>query len=409
MIGFKSGVLRRFFFGFTFCLIIPAMALPVWCQDFTANINEEVLNHRLTGKIYVSDSRYRTVLHPPGAKQEEQLSVIVDRQKGTTILLPPQSTTYEEIENFTPGAYMADLFQSIANLEKIAQKKKIGTETVSGYACEHYAYFDHDFKLADVWYAENLRSFPIKAHIVSGRENGSLKVKTSAGDTRVELSHIKIEPVDAALFTVPRGMTKTEPSREGKKAQPALLETVKGTAPWGRRMGKGGEIQVQMDPRRPVKIILENLAEKSICTYTPIPQGKSLDDVKPIQVVLTKKGQKRKVEFDQHKKTQWVFIRVDEGLLFATVQNEKDPFAFEKDIKIQEGYLTAKALQGLITDPERELTITVTGDNQDGPESEMTLICYRKQYEDPLVEKRMRVPNNKTEIWKFSRMTELKP
>ena len=389
-------------FVFFFCLPTMLLVPSARAGGFSADITQEVFNNHLVGRIYVLNDRYRMELHPRDAERKGRLIIIVDRKKGKTIILPPEATTYEEVENFTPQAYMADLFQSISNLEKIALKKKIGTETVAGYACEHYGFYDRDFLLADVWFATDLDSFPVKAHLKSGREDGNVKIKTNVGDSRMELSHIKIESVDASLFSVPQGVTKAEPRPGVKQEQAVLTETEKGAAPWGRRIGKGGQIHVKTDPRRPTKITLKSLLKDSVCTYTAIPQGKSSDQAKSIQVTLKKKGQLRKIEIDKQKKTEWVFIRVDEGIIFAKVKNEKDPFSFDSAGKIQEGYLTAKELQGLTVDPGRDLSIMVTGDNQDGPDSEVTLTCYRKQYKDQLLEKKVRVLNKETEQWKFS-------
>ena len=402
MVNSQYGVTARFFLGFLSWLVISTMAVSAWCMDFTAHITQDAFNNHFTGKIDVSNDRYRLVLHPPGVAQDERLTVIVNRRTGKTILLPPKSQTYEEVENFTFRAYMVDPFQSISNLEKIAQKKKIGTETVSGYACEHYAFYDQDFKLADVWFATDLDSFPVKAHMVSGRDDGNIKVKTNIGDSKIELSNIKKESVDAGLFDLPQGVTKTHPRPKEEQEQVALTDTQKGSSPWGRRIGKGGEIQVKTDPQRPVKISLKNLADESVCTCTAIPRGNAIEEGTPTQVTLTKKGQRRKIEIDKNKKTERVFIRVKEGMIFTKVINEEDPFSFGNDRKIKEGYLKGKEIQGFITDPDRKLTLSVTGDNQDGPDSDVMLSCYRKQYEDKVFEKKVSISNEKSEIWDFS-------
>ncbi|MBN1907138.1 MAG: hypothetical protein JW927_18810 [Deltaproteobacteria bacterium] len=340
-------------------------------------------------------------LSPAGSTKEDILTVIVDLQKGKTIVFPAQSEGYEEFENFTFQAYAADPFQTVKNLEKTAQKKMIGEETLSGFLCRHYAYYDQDFKLADVWYAKDLQSFPIKAHIVSGRDDGAVKAKTNIGDTKLELSNIRIETVDAGMFLLPSGLLKRNSDKKEKNKPPAVTSILEGASPWGRRITGGGEIHVNTDPDRPVQIIFEYLSNDGVCKYWAIPAGKNADEIKPVMKGYPEKGRLRKIEIDKNKKVERVIIRADAGTIFARVVNKPDPFSFGKDEKIEEGYLIEKELKGITTDPEKTLTVTVTGDYQDGPDSEVTLVCYRKQYEDKVLEKKVIISNEQTEIWKF--------
>lgn len=393
------------------CFLIFSASLslnrPVRASEFAADITTQIMNNNATGRIYVSNTRYRMDLNVQDEKFEKGPIILVDRAKGRTILLNPNTNTYEEFENFSFRAHMIDPFQAITYLEKNVEKRKVGAETVAGYVCDHHAFYDQGFKLADVWFAGKLHAFPIKAHIVSGRDNGNIKVKTNIGDTKLELSHIKEQPIDVALFNVPREFAKAEgpeaPRKKTMHSESAITETAKGTAPWGRRIGKGGEIQVRVDPKRPIKIVFNNLVEESTCTYSILPEGGAQDAAKSNQVVV-KRWQKKEIKIDKNKKIGWVFIRVDRGLVFAAVTNETDPFAFDRDKKIQEGYLHLSVLgsMGICVDPARPLTITVTGDSQDAPESEVSVKCCRDSYKDKAFEKTCRIANGTTETWKFT-------
>lgn len=393
--------------GVLVILLTLSFHLSVWATDFTANISREMLNQKLSGEILVSKDRYRMTLHPQGMNEENNLIVIVDRQNHKTIVLPPHTTTYQEIENFSISAFLVDPFQTLEVLGNTVEKKKIGTEMIAGYACDHYGFYDQDFKLADVWFAPDLDNFPVKAHIVSGRDDGAIQVKSNIGDTKLELSDISEEPIEAALFSVPRGYAKAEaPAKVRKKTAGSLqtvAEVVKGEAPWGRRIGAGGELQVKVDPQRPVKIVFYNRNDTaSSCTYTTFRLGDTQTPVKTGHISMTKKGQKREVTIKKNKQTEWVFIRVDEGMIYANLVNERDPFSFDR-YKLQDGYLTAKGWQsmGMVVTPARKLIVTITGDCQESPSSEVSLLCFQQDYADKVFEEKIQIANRETKTWEF--------
>ncbi|MBN2419837.1 MAG: ankyrin repeat domain-containing protein, partial [Deltaproteobacteria bacterium] len=234
-----------------------------------------------------------------------------------------------------------------------------------------------------------------------------IKVKTNIGDTKLELSNIRIEPVDAGMFLLPSGVIKRN-SGEKDINKTAVTSILEGSSPWGRRITKGGEIHVKTDPNRPVQIIFEYITNDGVCTYWAIPAGKDANEIKPIVKDRPEKGRLRKIEIEKNKRIERVIIRADAGTIFARVVNKSAPFSFEKEEKNEEGYLIRKELRGVATDPERKLTISVTGDNQDAPDSEVTLTCYQKQYENKVFEKKVTVVNGKTETWEFSPGDQIK-
>ncbi len=394
-------VLRRLFCCILSNLLIFIFSLTASGVDFTADISETFLNTDFTGKIYVKDDRYKVSISPTGSVPQGIMTVVVDLKKGKTVLIPDKSGKPEEFENYSVQAYMADPLQTVKNLEKIAQKKIAGEETINGFFCQHYSFYDNDFKLADVWYSKDLGPFPVKAHIVSGRNQGNVSVKSNMGDTKIELNNIRMETVDESMFALPSGQIGIKSGQKAKQEMPADTGILNGTSPWGRRIGKGGEIRVKTDPGRPLKITLKYLTDDAVCSYTAIPKGKTLEEVESIEKNCPEKGYFRKVTFSKNKKTDQVNVRVTEGTVFVIVENEKDPFAFSRDKKLEEGYMVAKEVKGILAEPDRKLTISVTGDNQDGAESEVTLFCYQDQYKEKVFEKKLVMPNGKTETWEF--------
>ncbi|OPX34071.1 MAG: hypothetical protein B1H11_11505 [Desulfobacteraceae bacterium 4484_190.1] len=376
---------------------------PAWGGGFTADISEQVFNTDATGEIFVGDGQYRMDLRVQDKQGGRNPIIIVDRKAGRTLLLNAKTKTYEEAKNFTFRAYMLDPFQSIETLEKTVEKKTAGAETLEGYACDKYEYFDGSAKLAEVWLARDLQ-FPIKIHIVSGRGEGSINVKTNIGDTRVELRNIKEGPVDPGLFRIPEGYARAKRPEPPKKKVAASLPSVsgmeKGTSPWGRRITQGGEIRVKVDPERPCKIRLKNLADQSAYTVTAFKKGALENAAQPKKYTLDKRGQKREVSLGQVKKTREVSIRVDQGLIYAVVMNEKKDF--DRDDTVREAYLIENQAMGYTVEPKKELKISMTGDSQDSAYSEVKLIGYRQEYKDKLFEEVVRLGNGKSKSWTFA-------
>lgn len=374
-----------------------------WGAGFTADISEQVFNTDAKGTISVGNGQYRMDLHVQDKKGGGSPIIIVDRKAGHTLLLDAKTKTYEEAKNFTFLAYMLDPFQSVENLERMVEKKPAGIETVAGYACDKYEYFDGSAKLAEVWFARDLQ-FPIKIHIVSGRDSGSIKVKTNIGDTRVELRNIKEGTVDPNLFRIPEGYSKAKRPEAPKKKAAASLPSVsgmeKGTSPWGRRITQGGEIRVKVDPERPCKIRVTNIADQSVYTLTAFRKGAPENAAEPKQYTLDRRGRKVEVSLGEGKKTREVSIRVDQGLIYAVVMNEKKKFDW--DDTVREAYLTENQGMGYMVDPKKELKISMTGDSQDSAESEVKLIGYRKDYKDKLFEEVVRLGNGKSKLWTFA-------
>jgi len=376
---------------------------PAWAGGFTADISKQVFNTDATGKIYVGDGQYRMDLHVQDKRGGGNPIIIVDRNVGRTLLLDAKTKTYEEAKNFTFRAYMLDPFQSVETLGRTVEKKAVGAKTLAGYACDKYEYFDGSAKLAEVWFSRDLQ-FPVKIYIVSGRGEDAINVKANIGDTWVELRNIKEGPVDPGLFSIPEGYAQAKrpeaPKRKVAASLPSVSGMEKGTSPWGRRITQGGEIRVKVDIERPCKIRVTNLADQSAYTLTTFRKDAPENATQPKQYTIDKRGKKREVSLGQGKKTREVSIRVDQGLIYAVVTNEKKDF--ERDDTVREAYLIDKQGMGYTVDPTKELKISMTGDSQDRAESEVKFIGYHQDYKDKLFEEVVRLDNGKSKSWTFS-------
>ena len=395
---------KSVFCGWLSCLtvILTVIFLCTSAQaaEFTADISERIFNHDVTGKIYVKDAKYRMDLDDK--KTGEKPVIIVDRKGGFTKLLNTKTKQYQEAKNFTFLAFMVDPFQSLAKWDSVLQKKKVGIESVAGYTCNKYAYYDGTAKLAEAWIAGDLK-FPVKMHIKSGRSDGPIKVKTNIGDTIVKLSNIKKVSVNATLFEIPAGYVKEKKPKRPAKNKPVALSavsgTVKGKAPWGRRIAVGGEMVVAVNPKQSVRLKVRNLVkEESVFTVKAFRQGKAININITKTFSLKGRGQSRDLFLGLQNKAEEVSVRVEKGLVLAIVKAEPSAFAREK---VKELFLMGSG-QGFFIDTKRKLSVTLTGDSQDAPDSEVKITFYKGSYKDKLVEEKFILKNGKSKSWEFT-------
>jgi len=367
--------------------------------EFSADIYEHVFNHDVTGKIYVKDTRYRMDLHD--TTTGEDIIIIVDRAGGITTLLNTKEKQYQTAKNFSFRAYMVDPFQSIEYLGRIVQKRKAGIEMLAGHLCEKYGYYDGPAKLAESWVARIL-DFPIKFFIKSGRNDTTIKIKTNISDTKVELSNIKKSPVDAGLFAIPSGYVQAaEPKLKAKEKTPltGVTQSVKGTAPWGRRIAEGGEIRVAVDPKQSVEFVVRNMiTETSTFTIGAFRQEKPQTIDEKQTYSLKGKGRKKEILLGVQNKAEEVSVRTEKGLIYAVVTNKPSSFAKET----RKGMFLTNQGRGFFVDEKRDLSITITGDSQDASASDVTVTFYQDNYKDKIAEEKITVGNGESKSWKFT-------
>ncbi len=369
-----------------------------WCSaqaaEFTADLIVTAPGSEVVYDLKVKNNLYR-IEKVKGLASVPCLSTIYNRTTRVSWGLNPQTNQY--IEQADPADTL--MMNPIAGWETMRSSLKAfsaGTENINGYVCQILEYRQPGETRARnrVWVSSEL-NFPLKevSHAVNG-------------DATLILKNIRQHPQDPTLFKIPKGYTRvTAPGKFPPKAVkhlPAVTSAIKGNAPWGRRIGVGGQLQVKFDPKRPVKMIfLNHDTTASSCTYTTYQKGDEHTPMQTGHISLSRKGQQKKVRLSQNKQTEWAIIQGEKGLVYVSMVNEKDPFLSDP-YALQEGYLTVKNGQGISVDPGRPLIITLLGDSQDTPNSEIALICYQQQYQGKLFEKKMKIANNETKTWEFS-------
>lgn len=161
--------------------------------DFQADMIQKTQGMEITGKIYVKGKKSRVDMNMMG----QQTQTISRLDKNTVWIVQPNQGFYMEMP-VNPGS--PELIRDDAELKKYASKKKVGTETMNGHACDKYEIVYHDPNLGKMttWVSKKL-NFPVKV-IQKGPQ----------GESTVEYRNIQTGNVKDSLFELPPGLQKME-------------------------------------------------------------------------------------------------------------------------------------------------------------------------------------------------------
>jgi hypothetical protein len=242
--------------------------LPVVIQGqtpFKAEMHNVKSGNKTIYQLQSDGTKYRYDFEEDGMKG----IVIVDPVKGKTAILMPDKKFVHYTE-LTSGLSMAnDPFQSFLNMRKRFTEKIIGPEKIYGYESEKSELYAGDQKLFTAWY--------------SGKLNFLLKmINNSEPDTYMELSDIKPQKIDPAVFKVPEDYTVVD-----QRMRPVIPEppppdswnTVKTTLPVKGEFKRGDLITFKVPENKNYKIILKNeTGDPSKIIRISMRDGKELPD-----------------------------------------------------------------------------------------------------------------------------------
>jgi hypothetical protein len=157
--------------------------------EFTATMVTKAGGKEIPGKIYVKDNKVRNELQVAGMASIH----IMRPDKKVVWIIMPQQKAYMEMP------FSQEAQQKLLPLteEQKAKMKKVGAETVNGYACDKYeTTMSHQGKAMQVftWLATDL-GMPIK-------------IVSADGSFSMEYQDIKPGEVGDSLFEVPQGYQK---------------------------------------------------------------------------------------------------------------------------------------------------------------------------------------------------------
>jgi hypothetical protein len=277
--------------------------------SFTADMNEKVQGTVYTSKIFVKGEKYRIVQH----EDAETLFVLVDQTAGKTRVLIQSQKQYLEIGTQDMLSLMNDPFQSLKYAETVAEKKDKGIDTVSGYECEKYTLGMQDMEMMTYWMSPQLH-FPLKI-VMHGQT-----------ERTIELTDIKVEPLDDSLFVIPEGYTKMASPDEAPIEVPewaANLDSVPVlTPPAERTMKEGDMYRVKVVSGKAVRVTFENKADSNTSyTVVPFKDSKPISDVVMNTVNFSSEGETATVTMEETPyEADEIVLRVNSGEAYARVE-----------------------------------------------------------------------------------------
>lgn len=161
----------------------------VQAAEFTATMVTSAGGKEIPGKIYVKDTKMRNELEVAGMPSVQ----ILRPDKKVMWLIMPQQKAYMEM----PLSQEAQQKLLPLTEDQKAKMKKVGTETVNGFACDKYeTTLSHQGKAMQVftWVATDL-GLPIK-------------IMSADGSFSMEYQDIKPGAVADTMFEVPQGYQK---------------------------------------------------------------------------------------------------------------------------------------------------------------------------------------------------------
>ena len=372
-------------------LLVAALCpTPSMAVEFTADMTQRLHGTDLTGRIFVKGAKYRVEQQDAKGRR---MFIIVDQKVDLTIVGDPAEKNYMETPSTGMLSLMNDPFQSARHMEAKFKKKFLGEEMISGYECGKFKFETDEQELMTVWKAKKL-GFVLKISLPDKKQSF------------VQLKNIKESPVDEVQFQVPAGYARKEDPKEKREreeaALPVVTTTVKGEAPWARRIGQGGEIRVKVDPKKSVRFRFENLIkDESVFTIKAFRDGQPIKmDIKETYS-LQGKGRRLEPLLGLQNKVEEIAIRVEKGKLIAKVIVEESSFAEDKTdtFFIMTGRHDSQ--RGKFLDTKRQLRLIITSDSQDGTESKIKVKFYKGDYKDKIDEVEVVLINGQSKTWDY--------
>jgi len=371
--------------GFFFCFDSASAA------QFTADISQRLHGKDLTGKIFVKGEKYRLEQQDD---KKHRMFIIVDQKANLTIVADPAEKNYMETPSQGMVSLMNDPLQSARYMEEKHKKVLLGDEIISGFKCKKLKFEAQGKELMTVWKSKKL-GFVLKLTLPDKKKSF------------LQLKNIKEGAVDNALLRVPAGYAKKEDPRKKREREEAALSvttrSVKGSAPWARRVGPGGEIRVKVDSKKSVRFKIENLIkEESVFTISAFRKNRPIK--MDIEKAYSLKGKGRKIEplLGMQNRADEVSVKVNKGKIIARVKVEESPFAKDKikSFFIMTGIRDSG--KGVYMEAGRLLRLKILGDSQDAAESKVKVSFYKDDsYKDKIDQAEVVIKNGQTKVWEY--------
>lgn len=359
--------------------------------EFTADVNQRLHGTELTGKIFVKGERYRLEQQD---NTKRRMFIIVDQKANLTIVADSAEKNYMETPSQGMVSLMNDPLQSARYMEEKHKKVLLGDEIISGFKCKKIKYEAQGKELMTVWKSIKL-GFVLKLTLPDKKKSF------------LQLKNIKEGAVNNALLQVPAGYAKKEDPRKKREREEAALNvitrSVRGSAPWTRRIGPSGEIRVKVDSKKSVRFKIYNLIkEESVFTISAFRKKQPVE--MDIKKTYSLKGKGRRIEplLGMQNRADEVSVKVNKGKIIAEIMVKESPFA--KDKRQSFFILTGirDSLKGVYLKSGRPLRLKIAGDSQDASESKVKVSFYKDDsYKDKIDQAEVVLKNGQTKSWEY--------
>jgi len=329
-------------------LLAPvALARPA-AADFTARLHMVEGGQTVEGEIYVSGPRHRLDLSQAG----RDLVVLADREAGTTLLLAPAVRAYCALQSDDPLLLMVDPFQSALHAYPGAVSKVIETDEVSGQTCNVVQVSVEDKVVLTRWDSQEL-GFP-------------LRVELPDGSRSVTLTQIEPGPVPPQAFAMPKGFRQLSFDELGELLWDASAEQPAPASPavqrrtLGQYMTPGYELILRCGAGTEIGVTCREGADPGF-QWSAVPQREGAA-LRPAAACQRQGAGEVTVEPGAGADAIALTDLQGEGSLNVELIGEQPLLG-----RIETYTLGARSSKGRsINEPYASLTVTVTGDREEG-------------------------------------------
>jgi hypothetical protein len=365
--------------------ILAASALTAAATEFTAAVLIKDGRSETSGRIYVKDTNYRLEL----SRGQQAVAVLVDRKTEQTTVFVDAEKMYMMIPNSSARSRMNNPFESARQIRRRATEKRIGEERVDGVPCRKIILVMEGQEIMTIWESE--------------KYDFLMRVQSPGGEGRLaELKNVREEPVSDSLFRIPEGYTlyeepKREPARTPSQL-PAIESSESAALPVGRRIAKGGELRVMVNPEDGIKLtVINEAAEESVCRATPMRQGKAAATA-TLTLKVAANGSSKERTISRDVRMDELVLTVEQGLVKALVERDSPP---SEKVRKDAMFFMGQG-GGFLVKADQPLWFKLEGDNQDRDTSEVKVVFYRGKYADPVSLEEITLANGKSKEWSFT-------
>lgn len=355
--------------------------------SFLADMVEIKKGQRTVSKFFLHDSNlYRRDIKENGLT----LTMLVDRESGKTRVLNPAQKAYRELNNDDMMSLIKNPFESYQHMMTNDTVIALGKEIVNNIVCDKQAIEKNGKKVMTVW--------------LSSKHNFPLKIENNLNGDIAELQGVRVIALASDFFKVPADFVKLQvPKTRSAKPEKKIVITGKEAfkAPIGRRIGSSGVLSVTVNPEKHIQLVFynENRGESEIIikrfkNNAPVAAKHLRKKIIRFKKILDK----TEYSLDSLPNPDSLEITVTKGMVYVIV-NQESPM-WEKQQSL-EYFIKKPAMRGFLTKPGQKINVQLIGNNQDKPDSKLTIKFFKDKYKTPILSEEISLKNGQSRQWQF--------